>query len=1695
MSLLTRKLTAITILISILLTVFPAVSGFAAESDVSFEFEAEKYIVSGGNGKEFPDAMASGSTALKGTATVADSPEASATADVIFSFEVSKEDVFTLWFRGKVPGSSGDSVWISIDDNEYTDRFMTETGEEYKWFAFSTETLSLGTHSMNIIFREPDFYLDKVLITSDNDYLPDGNPYSTPDFKPSKRPRVMINAESLEKAKANLLTGEHKEIYEEVKTNAALSTKGVFQNSFTYDVAASYIEGNAFLYLISGDEINGRNAIEGLFEHYSSTDHKTSQFTYRSAGYEIYLSAIVYDWCYDLLKEEEKEKIYNKVIENCQMMEIGWPPVKQNGTGNSHEGEYQVMRDMLSFAIASYEDYPQFYNVVMGKILDEYIPMNNYFYENTSFHNQGDSYGMYRYTAEMYMKYLMTAIGKGELISDKQHMMAYHFIMRRRPDGAHMQDGDMFNLPLTGYIPNDKPSFLAGNFYNDPYLRNEYYRNDCELRNNQDEISAVTYLLLNKPEVGTKDNAELPLTWYAGDQQAVMTARTSWDEGINSNTMMVSMKVSEYITRSHQHLDSGNFEIYYKGPLALDSGVYNGYIYDENGEIKEIGSGSDHDVNYHHRTIAHNAMLVYDPNEKLKMGTANDGGQRAVAFPDQTRTFNDVVNDEEFKYGDVLSYDYGEDLYAPSYSYLEGDLTKAYTDKVTDYSRAFMFFNFFDETYPGALVVFDRVEAKDATFEKTWLLHSEEEPVVSENITTIRRTEHGYNGRLINETLLPKMDNLSIKKVGGVGEEYSVRGVNYPAYADGDIETGKWRVEVSPKEDSKSDYFLNVLQVADNTLNPEPLESTYLETDDLIGVQIKDRVAYFGKSKERTSDNLAISGNGADNLIYTICGLSAGEWQVSGDDYNLTVTATKEGGVISFTAPGGEYTLTKLSDNAIAKKFDLLSNTRPLNYIKPILKADGYYFDFKAKPYIKNNEIYVPAKEAAAFLRDDAVITEGDSDIEIVYSGNIIKFIADENKAVKNGNEHIITHIPEFKNNALYVPLYLLKEFLNINADSDAFTNITEFSDGRAMYRPVISEIDNTFVSKDGIESAAFSNIENYSELNVMEYGMLLSPLPNGVIGGENTVVYKADKANNKEKSGKFGIHLKDYFLKLAPSYYLRPYMIYDNNGSLTTVYAGSGQYIDRYSAFENGFETEEVTIMDAITDDTCSRTNYDTAGNYAPTGEWSRVTLYNGIPINDASGNNQLHRYLVKINLDALTDADFSKPILLNVTGVARFVEKTETAPDSMTVDVYGTYDYEWSESIVSAAGSSVGPNISEILEMDKIGDFTVDYVEPDVFVEKTVDISKFARKAISAGKSEITVILFADNSSRVELSRENGRDGLYFQMGTRENTSNSRKPKVTYNKFVAPKNTLSGITLDGTALADFDSGKTSYTISYSTENFPVVSATAEDSAASVNITQADEVNKTAVIMVTDKNNLISRAYKIEFVKELPSTLTEIKTPVCADTNSKTNQYEDWYSPNGQFMQVNVYNGVKMDDSGNGKLQRAMIKIDLTELEGVDLSKDIFLNIKGRYQFNKSSLTANPPVRFTVNAYGTYDYEWSESSVNSSASSVGPGISEILEMKNIASFKVPVPTTSTNTTGAWITKSMNIKELVVEALSKGRDYITVILLADNDKTERADSIVTDNDNNLTDNVAFQIATKEYEEASYQPRISYYKYD
>jgi hypothetical protein len=305
-------------------------------------------------------------------------------------------------------------------------------------------------------------------------------------------------------------------------------------------------------------------------------------------------------------------------------------------------------------------------------------------------------------------------------------------------------------------------------------------------------------------------------------------ARSSWDE----DATHFFFKCGDRFT-AHQHLDVGHFLIYKHEELAGDGGHYDGF-------------GTPHDVNYHLRSIAHNTILVHDPSETwpgIRAGrvTGNDGGQ-AHDWPHHNGAVADAAawNEDRPLY-DIAEIAAYEDC--GTHVYVAGDCTRAYSPQKLDcYTRQIVF------QRPGTLVIFDRVVARESEFKKTWLLQAMKRPEKSPPGLVITNG----NGRLFVQTLLPR--NPQVKLFDGQNL-YRYGGNTYPPRRD----TGpspECRVEISPSQPARTDYFLHVLTATDATV--DSIQPTVLEeTNTEVRVRAGNTTISFGKSRLAGSVEIA----------------------------------------------------------------------------------------------------------------------------------------------------------------------------------------------------------------------------------------------------------------------------------------------------------------------------------------------------------------------------------------------------------------------------------------------------------------------------------------------------------------------------------------------------------------------------------------------------------------------------------------------------------------------------------------------------------------------------------------------------------------------------------------------------------------------------------------------------------------------
>ena len=317
----------------------------------------------------------------------------------------------------------------------------------------------------------------------------------------------------------------------------------------------------------------------------------------------------------------------------------------------------------------------------------------------------------------------------------------------------------------------------------------------------------------------------LPLFQRLGTGTAEQfSLRNGWGPDSTAITILAGNHFTD-----HQHFDKGQFLIYHRGGLAVDSGTYD-----------RMYQADRHSAEYAPRTLAHNCLLVYNPDQAFPKGYTNDGGQLVIRNKQHHGDWPAYLahlESEGLHAGEVTAAELDP---GNRYAWTKVDLHRAYGEKVSHYERQFAYL-----PEAGLLVVYDRVASARPEFEKCWLLHFQDPPSVDgkpaepgvhsaagARIVAERRKgklELGgppikYDGALFVHTLLPA--ERVITTIGGPGYEYynAFTGRNYPvssARLEAEIrEAGRWRMEVAPASKSVEDEFLNAIEIRDGSARP-----------------------------------------------------------------------------------------------------------------------------------------------------------------------------------------------------------------------------------------------------------------------------------------------------------------------------------------------------------------------------------------------------------------------------------------------------------------------------------------------------------------------------------------------------------------------------------------------------------------------------------------------------------------------------------------------------------------------------------------------------------------------------------------------------------------------------------------------------------------------------------------------------------
>lgn len=728
------------------------------------------------------------------------------------------------------------------------------------------ELLSWNVNSTGVVRERPYLFVNEQLIE-----------------KIKLKPTDLSNLNAYVKSKYERLTSDPANTIKIKQEVAALTDPNINQHPIKYMDASMYLGMDAFFNksLLSAEY--GKQYLLSIIEKPVSVE--LDSITYG----RLFALGSLYDWLSNYLDQQTKTNVRKYILDQIEYMESKWMffslPLYSGGHSMSANGSgllslLSISEDISNDNIVQQDKFNYYYYKIVSNWRDGYNPMQEWIAESGGYH-MGWAYGA-SYTDPYPHLAWEYGAAKESWIKNWRNEMTYWFLygLRNSNNSAERGKGGYDNFDCSGDVwvsswdAQGQQLLLSAEFYNNLYAKWIYNKFDKTCSSYWD----ILYKHFDKSS-GTSPSA-LPLSRQFKNSGFVIM-RDSWD--LDDNTLVV-FKSTPFYSVNHHHKDQNSFTVYYKGPLAIDSGGYNCMG----------GYGSKHWWNYYTRSVAHNTILVYDPNENFGLSqygkNSNDGGQKFFRYG--SPTFEQMKNGGENHLDGIKRYEEGA-----YFTYSMGDATKAYSSsKLEKFERHIINLRNYSYSHP-VIVVYDKVISKNADSIKKYLLHSINEPVIDNNTVTIEINDGvNFNNKstLHQRTLLPKIAQIS--KIGGrnnnkqfyVADDGNGAPHNYdegiiPSDTRALREAGEWRIEISPADKSLDDRFLNILSITDSSADHVEAEakSQYISSPGMDGAIINDAdgkekiLVLFKKNEDEIDESIDLKNKMSfDKLL--IAGLSPG---------------------------------------------------------------------------------------------------------------------------------------------------------------------------------------------------------------------------------------------------------------------------------------------------------------------------------------------------------------------------------------------------------------------------------------------------------------------------------------------------------------------------------------------------------------------------------------------------------------------------------------------------------------------------------------------------------------------------------------------------------------------------------------------------------------------------------------------------
>ena len=863
------------------------------------------------------------------------------------------------------------------------------------WREIGVYPMKKGEQTVSVVLPETLMLTDLYCVFDGPRPLPKEFAEYDPPVKPQGRPRLLVDRESLKRIRANLGHPEMRRalalVRKDANNGAKLQIKPGEEVVFQRELQKKLI-ANAFFALVNDDKKLSRQTAETLHRYITQVTGFPGINYFYDIRDAITCAAYVYDWCYDELTPQERRDIVAAFYRLAIRLEVSWPPLRQSiviGHGNGG----QITIAPLAFAIACFDEDPEPFRIIARRVLTELVPMKAYEYRSP-LHPQGSNYGSGRLRSDLYCATAFRMACGKEVFDTNLFLTPIYWRMLRLPDSFYFEEGDIW-----GFVRPPQNLEMALLFCTaatrDPAVKGFY------LAVNGDRVFPLYHLLFNDPELKPVKPADavLPNSYYFGPFHGSLLARTGW---WNDEAAVYCIGGLKFNT-NHEHFDVGSFQIWYRGLLTADIGEY------------QSSYGNAYDMNFDKRSIAHNMLRVYDPEERFGRFD-NDGGTRFVLKGAQTP--EDYEKNPLYDYGTNRAVSIGPDKMRPVYSVMATDLTNAYSKKIKHYMRLFVFLNQNEKDRPATFLVCDLAETSKAEFKKIYQVSTYRPPVLKPNFIGLSN-ENG--GRADVNIYLPKQ----VKITDYANEKAASNpfvGKQYELPVPGTEGHHAHRIEVTPAEARTFDTFLAHYGI--RAENAKPFAEGYAELANAHLVRSGKFLVTLPKKDELISTpiTLDIPTGGAQVLcVY----LAPGKWHAAG--YNFTVKAGEN--TLFLAAPAGSL---EIAPGELAGKPEYAV---PAEFTPPASKSAGTAIFRDGKP-LPGKVVWVPGGTAmvpVANFPDAPKFTEGKKEVEV------------------NGEMIRLNHAPRKIGGVLYVPVRALAGALHARVELDRFLEraaLTTLPDG-----------------------------------------------------------------------------------------------------------------------------------------------------------------------------------------------------------------------------------------------------------------------------------------------------------------------------------------------------------------------------------------------------------------------------------------------------------------------------------------------------------------------------------------------------------------------------------------------------------------------------------------------------------------------